>query len=542
MIIHCRAGKTPKKKDLINISLLIKNYYDLKPERNNFNHKVKFGTSGHRGSSSLHTFNEQHVLTIAQAISEIRKIKGITGPCFVGKDTHALSEPAFMTVIEVLIANRIDTIVEHNYSYTPTPSISYAILNYNRNNKKKADGIIITPSHNPPEYGGIKYNDFNGGPANEKITIKIEKRANQLISNKLSGINRIPYKLAIKDTHYHERDFIYPYVKELKRIVNINAIKNSGLKIAIDPLGGTGINYWMRMNEYYQLNFEILNEKIDPTFSFMKLDYDGIIRIDCASQWSIQGLLKINKKYDLILVNDPDSDRHGIITNKKLINPNHYLAISIDYLFKNRPLWKKNLIIGKTLVSSNIINHVINKLGLNFIEFPVGFKWFSNGLYKGIFGFVGEESGGASFLTFNGSPWTTDKDGIALCLLAAEIISITGISLEDYFKKIINITGKYNYNCIKKKINYKQKKILSNLSWNMTIPDNLAGDPVINHSNKTFKKNIFLKGIKIITKHGWFVIRISGTEDIYKIYCESKKDKSHLKLIEKEAKNIIKKN
>ncbi|AMA65028.1 Phosphoglucomutase [Candidatus Arsenophonus lipoptenae] len=539
MALHKRAGKFAKKSDLIDVKQLIKQYYLLKPQIKNPDQNVKFGTSGHRGSSYRYNFNEQHILAITQAIVEVRQYYGITGPCFIGKDTHALSSAAFMTVVEILIGNKINVIVQKNNGFTPTPSISYAILNYNKTHEQKADGIIITPSHNPPEYGGIKYNSFYGGPANTLLTSKIEFIANKFIANKLSTVKRTNYQIAIKDSHYIEKDFVESYVISLNSVINMTAIKKSKLKIAVDILGGAGINYWKRIIEYYKINLKIINEQIDPTFSFMTLDYDGTIRMDCSSHWVMKKLLNLRKQFDLAFANDPDHDRHGIITPLGLMNSNHYLAVAIDYLFRHRPKWKKDLAVGKTLVSSIIIDRVVADLGLELIEVPVGFKWFVDNLYKGKYGFVGEESAGATFLKFNGTPWTTDKDGIILCLLAAEIMAVTGKNPQQYYQDITHRIGKSWYKKIQIKINYEQKKYFTKLITDIASIKVLAGDPITSHFTKKIDGEI--DSLKVITDHGWFTIRSSGTEELYKIYCESFKSNKHLKLIEFEVIQIIKK-
>ncbi|WMY96365.1 MAG: phosphoglucomutase (alpha-D-glucose-1,6-bisphosphate-dependent) [Arsenophonus sp.] len=539
--MHKRAGQVAQPSDLINVKKLIKQYYLLKPQIKNPDHVVKFGTSGHRGIAFRHSFNEEHILAIAQAIVEVRKSHGITGSCLVGKDTHALSDPAFMTIIEVMIANKINVITQEDQGFTPTPSISYAILDYNRKHKKKVDGILITPSHNPPEYGGIKYNSPYGGPADEALTLEIEKRANQLITNQLEGIQRINYHLAIKDSHYHQKDFVKPYVVALNDVIDMVAIKKSGLKIGVDPLGGAGINYWQRISDYYELNLELVNKEIDPTFSFMPLDHDGVIRMDCSSHWAMKGLLDLRNKFDLAFANDPDHDRHGIVTPDGLMNSNHYLVVAIDYLFRHRPKWKKNVAICKTLVSSAMIDRVVYNLGRKLVEVPVGFKWFVDGLYHGKYGFAGEESAGASFLKFDGTPWTTDKDGIILCLLAAEITAVTGKNPQQLYKELSATFGEYNYSRIQCKANYKQKKSLSKLTAKILSTNILAGDNIIKTLTKASGNNADIGGLKVITNYGWFTVRPSGTEEAYKIYCESFRSANHLKVIEKEAIEIVNK-
>ncbi|MGP1945148.1 MAG: phosphoglucomutase (alpha-D-glucose-1,6-bisphosphate-dependent) [Arsenophonus sp. ET-LJ4-MAG3] len=539
MILHKRAGRSAKQSDLINVKQLITQYYSLQPQIKNPNHSVKFGTSGHRGSACRNSFNEQHILAIAQAIVEVRRLNGITGPCLMGRDTHALSTPAFMTVIEVLVANGVYVIVQQNDGFTPTPAISHAILEYNRQHDKKADGIVITPSHNSPEDGGIKYNPPHGGPADELLTTKIERLANQFIANHLVNIQRNNYQVAIKDPHYKQKDLVEPYVVTLSKVINMTAIKKAGLKIGVDPLGGAGINYWKRIAEYYQLDLELVNEQIDPTFSFMTLDYDGVIRMDCSSHFVMKRLLSLRNKFNLAFANDPDYDRHGIITPSGLMNSNHYLAVAIDYLFRHRPEWKKEVAVGKTLVSSTMIDRVVADLGRELIEVPVGFKWFVNGLYHGKYGFAGEESAGAAFLRFDGTPWTTDKDGIILCLLAAEITAVTGKNPQQHYQDLENYFGQPYYSRIQTKASYKQKQSLSKLTTKMISTNMLAGDPIITRLTKAPGNDAAIGGLKIITDYGWFTIRSSGTEEVCKIYCESFRSNEHLKLIEREAIHMV---
>lgn len=533
--------KMIKKLNKININKLVEQYYLFKPKINNPLHSVKFGTSGHRGSSNKRNFNEYHILAITQSIVYIRKINGINGPCFVGKDTHILSDPAFMTVIEVLIGNGIKVITQINNKFTPTPSISFNILEYNKRNLKKSDGIILTSSHNPPEDGGIKYNLPNGGPANEMITSCIDNISNKLISNDLLDVRRINYEIAIKDFKYIQKDFIMPYVKSLSEIINMDLISRSNLKIAIDPLSGSGIDYWKKISDYYKLNLKIINDEIDSTFSFIKPDKDGVIRIDCASNLAIGRLLKICNKFDLLFANDPDCDRHGILTSNGLMNSNDYLAVAIDYLFKTRLNWKNKLSVGKTIVSSSIIDRVVFNLNRKLIEVPVGFKWFVDGLYNIKYGFAGEESGGASFLRFNETPWTTDKDGIVLCLLAAEITSSTGKNPQQYYDEIVNLDGKIFYDRIYFNLDNKKKDYFLDFNKNRIPLKFLAGDSIISYLNYAPGNKVKIGGFKIITKNGWFAVRPSGTEGLCKIYCESFLSKKHLEQIKKEAVQIIKK-
>lgn len=541
MTIHERAGQLPFQSDLINVAQLTAQYYTQQPQPGNASQAVKFGTSGHRGSSLRKNFNENHILAIAQAIADLRKKQGVTGPCFVGKDTHALSEAAFMTVVEVLAANQVHVIVQENNGFTPTPAISYAILSYNQSHQDIADGIVITPSHNPPEDGGIKYNPANGGPADTDLTSVIEKNANQLLANNLEGVKRVSFDTAMTSEYVTQQDLIMPYVCALGDVVDMQAIAKSGLKIGVDPLGGSGIEYWKKIAEYYQLDIEIVNDQLDQTFRFMPLDHDGVIRMDCSSSWAMAGLLGMKEKFDLAFANDPDYDRHGIVTPDGLMNPNHYLAVAIDYLFQHRPQWGKDVAVGKTLVSSAMIDRVVNDIGRELVEVPVGFKWFVDGLFSGKLGFGGEESAGASFLKFDGTPWSTDKDGIILCLLAAEITAVTGENPQQRYNNLAKKFGAPIYNRIQAKATHEEKVKLSKLSPEMVAADTLAGDKITQRLTAAPGNNAPIGGLKIMTDYGWFAARPSGTEEAYKIYCESFRGEEHLRQIEKEAIEIVSK-
>ncbi|MEY0934629.1 phosphoglucomutase (alpha-D-glucose-1,6-bisphosphate-dependent) [Providencia rettgeri] len=541
MTIHERAGQLPFQSDLINVAQLIAQYYTQQPQPGNASQAVKFGTSGHRGSSLRKNFNENHILAIAQAIADLRKKQGVTGPCFVGKDTHALSEAAFMTVVEVLAANQVHVIVQENNGFTPTPAISHAILSYNQSHQDIADGIVITPSHNPPEDGGIKYNPANGGPADTDLTSVIEKNANQLLANNLEGVKRVSFDTAMTSEYVTQQDLIMPYVCALGDVVDMQAIAKSGLKIGVDPLGGSGIEYWKKIAEYYQLDIEIVNDQLDQTFRFMPLDHDGVIRMDCSSSWAMAGLLGMKEKFDLAFANDPDYDRHGIVTPDGLMNPNHYLAVAIDYLFQHRPQWGKDVAVGKTLVSSAMIDRVVNDIGRELVEVPVGFKWFVDGLFSGKLGFGGEESAGASFLKFDGTPWSTDKDGIILCLLAAEITAVTGENPQQRYNNLAKKFGAPIYNRIQAKATHEEKVKLSKLSPEMVAADTLAGDKITQRLTAAPGNNAPIGGLKIMTDYGWFAARPSGTEEAYKIYCESFRGEEHLRQIEKEAIEIVSK-
>jgi len=539
MANHPRAGQPAQQSDLINVAQLTSQYYVLQPDLGNAEHAVKFGTSGHRGSAGRQSFNETHILAIAQAIAEERKKNGITGPCYVGKDTHALSEPAIISVLEVLAANGVDVIVQLDNGYTPTPAISNAILEHNKAGGAQADGIVITPSHNPPEDGGIKYNPPNGGPADTNVTKVVEDRANALIQDGLKGVKRIELDKAWESGHLQEKDLIQPYIEGLAQIVDIPAIQKAGLKIGVDPLGGSGIAYWQRIAEFYNLDLTIVNDSVDQTFRFMHLDKDGVIRMDCSSESAMAGLLALRDKFDLAFANDPDYDRHGIVTPAGLMNPNHYLAVAINYLFQNRPQWGKEVAVGKTLVSSAMIDRVVNDIGRKLVEVPVGFKWFVDGLFDGSFGFGGEESAGASFLRFDGTPWSTDKDGIIMCLLAAEITAVTGKNPQQHYDELAERFGAPSYNRLQASATSAQKAALSKLSPEMVSADTLAGDPITARLTAAPGNGASIGGLKVMTENGWFAARPSGTEDAYKIYCESFLGAEHREQIEKEAVEIV---
>lgn len=534
-----RAGQPAQQSDLINVAQVTSQYYVLQPEAGNAAHAVKFGTSGHRGSALRQSFNEAHILAIAQAIAEVRHQQGTTGPCYVGKDTHALSEPAFISVLEVLTANGVEVVVQENNGFTPTPAVSHAILCYNRKGGALADGIVITPSHNPPEDGGIKYNPPNGGPADTNLTSVIEKRANELLTLKLQGVQRQSLEKAWRSGHLHARDLMQPYVEGLVEIVDIPAIQRANRKLGVDPLGGSGIAYWPRIAEHYKLDLTLVNDSIDQTFRFMHLDHDGIIRMDCSSKSAMMGLLALRGKFDLAFANDPDYDRHGIVTPAGLMNPNHYLAVAINYLFQHRPLWAANVAVGKTLVSSAMIDRVVADLGRKLVEVPVGFKWFVDGLFDGSLGFGGEESAGASFLRFDGTPWSTDKDGIIMCLLAAEITAVTGENPQHHYNDLAKRFGTPSYNRLQAPATSAQKAALSKLSPEMVTASTLAGDPITARLTTAPGNGASIGGLKVMTDNGWFAARPSGTEEAYKIYCESFLGAEHREKIEREALGIV---
>lgn len=539
MAIHPRAGQKALQEDLHNIPSLVANYFLLQPEPSNPEHRVQFGTSGHRGTSDKSTFNEHHILAIAQAVAEVRKEQGTTGPLFLGKDTHALSEPAFTSVVEVLIANGVEVVVQENNGFTPTPGISHAILTYNLKHSEKADGIVITPSHNPPQDGGIKYNPTHGGPAEAELTQAIEDRANVLIAEDLQGVKRSHSVQAKSSELFKEVDLVKPYIDDLVNVIDMQAIQNANIKIGVDPLGGSGIDYWRQIAKEYALDLTLVSESIDPSFQFMSLDKDGVIRMDCSSPYAMSSLLALKDDYDLAFGNDPDYDRHGIVTPKGLMNPNHFLAVCIDYLYRHREGWGKEVAVGKTLVSSALIDRVVADLGRTLCEVPVGFKWFVDGLYSGEFGFGGEESAGASFLRKDGTPWSTDKDGIILCLLAAEITAVTGKNPQDYYEELAAKHGESQYNRIQAIANTEQKNILKKLSPEMVSAKTLAGDEITARLTHAPGNGAAIGGLKVTTGNGWFAARPSGTEDIYKIYCESFKGEEHLKAIEEEAQEIV---
>lgn len=539
MAIHPRAGQKAQQEDLHNIPALVANYFLLEPDATNPDQKVQFGTSGHRGTSDKATFNQHHIWAIAQAVADVRKENGVTGPLFLGKDTHALSEPAFTSTIEVLVANGVEVVIQEDNGYTPTPGISHAILTHNVKFDNKADGLVITPSHNPPQDGGIKYNPTHGGPAEGELTTAIENQANAYIANELRGVKRIAINEAMKSDLVKQVDLVKPYIDDLKNVINIDAIQKANLKLGVDPLGGSGIEYWRQIGQAFDLDLTLVSDAIDPSFQFMSLDKDGVIRMDCSSPYAMAGLLSLKDDYDLAFGNDPDYDRHGIVTPSGLMNPNHYLAVCIDYLYRNRPDWKPEVAVGKTLVSSAIIDKVVADLGRDLCEVPVGFKWFVDGLYNGSLGFGGEESAGASFLRFDGTPWSTDKDGILLCLLAAEITAITGMNPQEYYNKLAAQHGESSYNRIQAVANKAQKSVLSKLSPEMISATTLAGDEITARLTHAPGNGAAIGGLKVTTANGWFAARPSGTEEIYKIYCESFKGAEHLALIEQEAQEIV---
>ncbi|MDM8538929.1 phosphoglucomutase (alpha-D-glucose-1,6-bisphosphate-dependent) [Desulfobacterales bacterium HSG17] len=541
MAIHKLAGKPAPSSLLVNIPRLVSSYFIQKPDNSNPAQAVEFGTSGHRGSSFKKSFNEAHILATAQAICDFRKKDGIDGPLFLGMDTHALSEPSHATTLEVLAANQVEVMIHQGLGYTPTPVISHAILTFNKGKKSGlADGIVITPSHNPPEDGGFKYNPPQGGPADTDVTAWVQKRANELMAQGNKDIKRILYEKALKASNVHDYDYITPYVNDLENILDMEAIKKSGIKIGVDPMGGAAVDFWEPLAETYGLNLELVNKKIDPAFAFMCVDKDGKIRMDCSSPYAMSGLIALKEKYDIAFGNDPDVDRHGIVTPESgLMNPNHYLAVAIFYLFQNRPGWKPDAVVGKTLVSSAMIDRVAKHLGKKVSEVPVGFKWFVQGLLDGSSGFGGEESAGASFLRKDGRVWTTDKDGIIMNLLAAEIIAVTGKDPGEHYKNLTKQFGSPVYERLQAPANPEQKAVLKKLSPQQVTADTLAGEPILEKLTYAPGNKASIGGLKVVTENGWFAARPSGTEDIYKIYTESFKGENHLKQIQEQAIAIV---
>lgn len=538
MAVHQRAGQPVAKEDLVNIPRLVSEYYLNRPTQDSL---VSFGTSGHRGSSLNNSFTETHIAAICQALVEHRKEKKIHGPLFIGIDTHALSECAFATAIEVFVANQVKVIVQEGRGYTPTPVISHAILTFNKNTDGAlADGVVITPSHNPPQDGGFKYNPPNGGPADGDITNAIQARANEIINTEMAGVLRTPFSEALNSEYVKEHDFIQPYVDDLDSVIDMKAIADSGLKIGVDPLGGSGIAYWDVIASTYGIDIEVVNNTVDPTFSFMPLDKDGKIRMDCSSPYAMSGLIKLKDKFDIAVGNDPDYDRHGIVTKSAgLMNPNHYLSVAISYLFSHRPEWKESLSIGKTLVSSSMIDRIAKDLGKPLSEVPVGFKWFVEGLFNGTYGFGGEESAGASFLRKDGSAWSTDKDGIILALLAAEITAVTGKDPAQHYQAFTEKFGAPVYTRLDAPASLQQKNILKNLRAEDIETDSLAGEKILAKLTHAPGNNAAIGGLKVVTENGWFAARPSGTEEIYKIYGESFIGEEHLAAITSEAQEIV---
>jgi phosphoglucomutase len=535
------AGKPAPKDLLINVADLERQYYERKPDPSDPVQRVSFGTSGHRGSSLNGTFTEAHILAITQAICEYRRSQGIDGPVYMGKDTHALSGPAQRTALEVLAGNGVDTIIQRDNGFTPTPVISRAILVHNRGRKDHlADGIVITPSHNPPEDGGLKYNPPNGGPADTDATGWIQDRANALLRANNAGVKRVPFTSAIKAGTTRQEDFVLPYVNDLRNVIDMESIRAAGLKLGVDPLGGASVHYWEPIKAVYNLDITVVNPKVDSTFSFMTVDHDGKIRMDCSSPYAMASLVRLKDRFRVAFANDPDSDRHGIVTpSAGLMNPNHYLAVAIRYLLTHRPDWPKHAAVGKTLVSSSLIDRVVQQLERKLSEVPVGFKWFAPGLFDGWYCFGGEESAGASFLRRDGTVWTTDKDGPIMDLLAAEITARTDKDPGDHFKELTAAFGTPYYTRIDAPATPEQKAKLQKLAPEAVKEAKLAGEPIVAKLTRAPGNNAPIGGLKVVAANGWFAARPSGTENIYKIYAESFKDQKHLEAIVNEAQRIV---
>ena len=541
MTVDARAGKPAPRSLLVNIPRLVSAYYANKPDVSDPTQRVAFGTSGHRGSSIKNSFNEDHILAVSQALCDYRKSKGIDGPLFVGMDTHALSEPAFASAIEVFAANGVTVMFQKGLRYTPTPVISHAILTYNRGRKKGlADGVVITPSHNPPEDGGFKYNPPEGGPAAPETTGTIEAKANQMIAQGLKEVKKSPFQKALKTGSIHEYDYVTPYVDDLRQVINMEVIAREGLKIGADPLGGAAVDFFGLIAERYGLQIDVVNPVVDPTFSFMTVDHDGRIRMDCSSPYAMAGLIQLKDNFDIAFGNDTDADRHGIVAKSTgLLNPNHYLSVAVGYLFQNRPGWRGDAAVGKTLVSTSMIERVTASLGRRLSEVPVGFKWYVDGLLDGSLGFAGEESAGASFLRKDGTVWTTDKDGILMDLLACEITAKTRKDPGELYRQIEERYGKAFYERIDVPASPDQKAALKKLSPEHITAKELAGEPITAKLTRAPGNDAALGGLKVVTPGGWFAARPSGTEDICKIYTESFRGEKHLKRIQEEAMAIV---
>jgi phosphoglucomutase len=535
------AGKPAPKDMLVDVDRLESEYFERRADLQDPNQLVSFGTSGHRGSPFQGTFTEAHILAITQAICEYRRLRGIDGPLYMGKDTHALSSPAQRTALEVLAANNVETVIQQNDGVTPTPAVSRAILVYNRNRKEHlSDGIVITPSHNPPEDGGFKYNPPNGGPADTDVTRWVETRANELLRAANIAVRRLSFNKAVAASTTHHDDLMLPYVRDLRNVVDMDAIRDAKLRLAVDPLGGAAQPYWEPINAIYGLDVTVVNPVIDPTFSFMTVDHDGKIRMDCSSPYAMARLVALKDRYQVAFANDPDSDRHGIVTpTGGLMNPNHYLAVAIQYLLTHRPEWRHEAAVGKTLVSSSMIDNVVKKLGRDLREVPVGFKWFVAGLFDGSYCFGGEESAGASFLRRDGTVWTTDKDGPIMDLLAAEITARTDKDPGEHYRELTTEFGSAYYTRIDAPASPEQKSKLQKLSPEAVKESELAAEPITAKLTRAPGNNAPIGGLKVVAKSGWFAARPSGTENIYKIYAESFKSQQHLNSMVAEAQGIV---
>jgi phosphoglucomutase len=526
---------------LVDLSRLEQEYYARRPDLADPNQLVSFGTSGHRGSSLRGSFTEAHILAITQAICDYRRAQGTGGPLYMGKDTHALSGPAQGTALEVLAANGVETVIQERDGVTPTPVISRAILAYNRGRTDRlADGIVITPSHNPPEDGGLKYNPPNGGPADTDVTRWVQARANELLRGGIAGVRRVPLAAALTAGTTHQEDLVLPYVHDLRNVIDLDAVRAAGLTLGVDPLGGSALPYWEPINAVYRLDISVVNPALDPTFAFMTVDHDGLIRMDCSSPYAMAGLVGLKDRYRVAFANDPDADRHGIVTpSAGLLNPNHYLAVAIRYLLAHRPRWPGQAAVGKTLVSSSLIDRVVQQLGRRLWEVPVGFKWFTPGLFDGSICFGGEESAGASFLRHDGTVWTTDKDGLILALLAAEITARTGRDPGEHYRALTGDLGTPCYTRIDAPATPEEKARLARLTPEAVTAATLAGEPITAKLTSAPGNNAPIGGLKVVAASGWFAARPSGTEDLYKIYAESFRDQAHLDLIISEAQEMV---
>ena len=541
MALHPLAGQPAPREQLVNVPRLVSAYYTNHPDPADPLQAVSFGTSGHRGTSPAGSFNDDHIAAIAQAIADYRAGRGIDGPLYAGMDTHALSEPALATAVEVFAANGVRVVIQRGLGYTPTPVISHAILTHNRAQPRGlADGVVITPSHNPAEDGGFKYNPPEGGPADTAVTKWIQDRANALLVDGLRGVRRVSLRRALAAGTTEERDYITPYVADLAAVVDMEAIAAAGLRIGVDPMGGSGVAYWAPIAERYKLNLTVVNPYVDPTFGFMTVDHDGKIRMDCSSPYAMASLIRLKDDFDIAFGNDPDFDRHGIVTRSAgLMNPNHFLAVAIWYLFQNRPAWRADAAVGKTLVSSSMIDRVAAHLGRRLAEVPVGFKWFVDGLLSGEYGFGGEESAGASFLRRDGTVWTTDKDGFVMDLLAAEIMARTGRDPGEQYRELAERFGDPVYERADTPVSAPRKAVLGKLTPELVSASSLAGEPIVAKLTRAPANDAPIGGLKVVTENGWFAARPSGTENIYKVYAESFKGRDHLRQIQAEAATII---
>jgi phosphoglucomutase len=539
--VHEHAGMPPDPSTLVDVDALVRAYYDEKPDPSVASQRVAFGTSGHRGSALEAAFNEPHILAMTEAICRWRARQGIDGPLFLGRDTHALSEPAFRTAVEVLAGHGVDVMVDAAGGFTPTPAVSHAILTWNQGRREHlADGVVVTPSHNPPDDGGFKYNPPNGGPADTDVTGWMQDEANRLLAAGLDGVPRVPYERAASGANVHRHDYVGAYVGDLAAVVDLDAIAGSGLRLGVDPLGGASVAYWEAIGDRHGLDLEVTNDAVDPTFRFVHLDWDGKIRMDCSSPYAMAGLIELKDRFDVAFGNDADADRHGIVTpGAGLLNPNHYLAVAVAYLFGGERDWPATTAVGKTLVSSGMIDRVAADLGRRLVEVPVGFKWFVDGLLDGSIGFGGEESAGAAFLRRDGSAWTTDKDGIVLCLLAAEMTARGGRDPGDRYEELAGRFGRPAYRRVDAPATPEQKAALGKLSPDHVTASELAGEPITEVLTTAPGNGAPIGGVKVTTEHGWFAARPSGTEDVYKVYAESFRGEEHLERILEEAGRVV---